>query len=109
MDYMMRHAPCNVEAPRYLRPGRKLARQCPRRRPGQCRQWYLIGTRLAQLLPLLRSDDPRRLQHDAVQRVLRETDEERRATQRVWASAEVQAILQQQLSRLTAKGPAGRQ
>ena len=43
------------------------------------------------------------LQHDAVQRVLSETDEQRRATARIWASDEVQAIVKQQLSRLTTK------
>lgn len=51
------------------------------------------------------AETKRRLQQAAVQRVLSETGEERRATARIWASAEVQAILKQQLSRLAAKKP----
>jgi enoyl-CoA hydratase len=49
------------------------------------------------------ADTKRRLQHEAVQRVVSESDEQRRATARIWASAEVQAIVKQQLSRLTTK------
>jgi len=55
------------------------------------------------------AETKRRLQHDAVRRVLNETDDQRRATASIWASAEVQAILKQQLSRLTTKTSARRE
>jgi enoyl-CoA hydratase/carnithine racemase len=45
----------------------------------------------------------RSLQHDAVQRVLNETDEQQRANRAIWTSPEAQAIVKQQLSRLTKK------
>ena len=59
--------------------------------------------RLASYSPVAYEDTKRRLQHEAVQRVLIETDEQRRATTSIWASADVQAIVKQQLSRLKTK------
>jgi len=44
-----------------------------------------------------------RLQRNAIQRVLDETDEQRQATARIWSSAEVQATVKAQLARLTSK------
>jgi Delta3-Delta2-enoyl-CoA isomerase len=43
------------------------------------------------------------LQHDAVQRVVNETEEHRRANREIWQSPEAQAIVTQQLSRLAKK------
>jgi len=58
---------------------------------------------LAGYSPAAYAHTKRRLQRDAVQRVVSEPDEQRRATAKVWASAEVQAIVKQQLLRLSAK------
>ena len=59
--------------------------------------------RLASYSAAAYAHTKRTLQHDAVQRVLSETEEQRRATAKLWSSAEVQAIVKQQLARLTTK------